>query len=71
MITFCGVGAHHQNGIAESHLKTLTLTSRTLLLHTQRHWPEATTTILFPFALKAEEEIHNTLNFDDEGRSPL
>ncbi len=27
--------------------------------------------MLWPFALKAAEEIHNTLNFDDEDRSPL
>ena len=29
-LTFCGVGAHHQNGIAERSIKELTLTSRTI-----------------------------------------
>jgi hypothetical protein len=37
-ITFCGVGAHHQNGIAENRIKLLTLKSRTMLLHAKRHW---------------------------------
>jgi hypothetical protein len=32
-ITFCGVGAHHQNRILENKNKMLTLSARTLLLH--------------------------------------
>ena len=34
-ITFCGVGAHHQNGVTENTIKQLTLSARTLLLHAQ------------------------------------
>ena len=52
-ITFCGVGAHHQNGVSENTIKHLTLSARTLLLHAQRHWPEYVTTMLWPFALLA------------------
>ena len=32
-ITLCGVGAHHQNGIAEGKKRVLTQGARTLLLH--------------------------------------
>ncbi len=32
-ITYCAVGAHHQNGIIKRRIKELTLISRTLLLH--------------------------------------
>ena len=32
-LTFCGVGAHHQNGILERMIKDVTLISRTILLH--------------------------------------
>ena len=32
-LTFCGVGAHHQNGILESKIKDDTLISRKMLLH--------------------------------------
>ena len=39
-ITFCAVGAHHQNGIIENKNTILTLSGRTLLLHAIRHWPE-------------------------------
>ncbi len=51
-ITYCSVGAHHQNGIDKWRIKELTLISRTLLLHAKRHWPDYITTMLWPFALK-------------------
>ena len=49
-LTFCGVGAHQENGIAESNIKHLTLAARTMLLHAQRHRPEYINTMLWPFA---------------------
>jgi hypothetical protein len=36
-ITYCKVGAHHQNRIVKRRIKELTLISRTLLLHAKRH----------------------------------
>lgn len=36
-ITYCAVGAHHQNGIVERRIKELTLIFRTLLLHAKQH----------------------------------
>ena len=52
-ITFCGVGAHHQNGIIKRRIRIVTETALTLLLHSQRHWPECVDTMLWPFAVKA------------------
>ena len=45
-ITYCAVGAHHQNGIVERRIKELTLIGRTLLLHAVRHWPGYITTMM-------------------------
>jgi hypothetical protein len=33
VLTFSGVGAHHQHGIAERYIRTLTERSRTMLRH--------------------------------------
>ena len=60
-ITFCAVGAHHQNGIIENQNKMLTLAARTLLLHGIRMWPQMIDTMLWPFAFKAAAESHNQL----------
>eukprot|EP00957_Ditylum_brightwellii_P049993 3789551-Ditylum_brightwellii.AAC.1 len=38
-ITFCGVGAHHQNKISKNWIKQLTLKSCTMLLHAKLYWP--------------------------------
>jgi hypothetical protein len=52
-ITFCGVGAHHQNGIIKNRNKQLTFGACTLLLHSMHHWPQMVDTMFWPFAIKA------------------
>jgi transposase InsO family protein len=43
-ISFCGVGAHHQNGIAEKRIGDLQRRATTLLLQAHRRWPDAINT---------------------------
>ena len=69
-ITFCGVGSHHQNGIAERKIKDITLGGRTLLLHAKRMFPEYISTILWPFAVKCCEDRHNNLVHRADGCTP-
>jgi hypothetical protein len=69
-IMFCGVGGHHQNGIAECKIKELTLGARTLLLNAKRMLPEYILTILWLFALKCAEERLNNLAHQADGRTP-
>ena len=69
-ITFCGVGAHHQNGIIENKNKMLTLGARTLLLHGMRMWPAMIDSMFWPFAMKAIAERHNKMQIDVMGRTP-
>ena len=69
-ITFCAVGAHHQNGIIENKNKMLTLSARTLLLHGIRMWPQMIDTMFWPFAFKAAAERHNCLSLNSQGLTP-
>jgi hypothetical protein len=40
-ISFCGVNAHFQNGIAEKMIRDLQESTRKQLLHTKARWPKA------------------------------
>ena len=70
-LTYCGVGAHHQNGVVERKNRELTEGARTVLLHAQRKWPRIIKPILWPYALLSVIERHNRLSLDKNGRSPM
>jgi hypothetical protein len=53
-LTFCGVGAHHQNGRAEKRIRDAQDNARTSLIHANRRWPVAIDATLWPYA----EAIH-------------
>ena len=55
-LTFCGVGAHHQNGIVETKNKIVCNGARTLLLHAKRKWPKIISTVLYPYA--SQEKVN-------------
>ena len=70
-MSYCGVGAHHQNAVVESRIKHVCYGGRTILLHAKRKWPDVISTILWPYAVQAIIERHNRLALDDDGKSPL
>ena len=70
-LSYCGVGAHHQNAVVESKIKEVSYGGRTILLHAKRKWPEVISTVLWPYAVQAIVERHNILALDVDGRSPL
>ena len=69
-IDFCAVGAHHQNGLIERHFQTMATRTRTILLHAKRHWPAMIAVLLWPFAYKYAEMLHNNWHLDANGKSP-
>ena len=61
-LSFSGVGAHHQNGVAERGIQTVTSWARTMMLHAVLHWPEhAHDLSLWPFALHRAVWLWNNL----------
>lgn len=58
-ISYCGVNAHWQNGVAERMIRTLREAARTQLLHSVERWPGVSSTHLWPYAIKYSAYIHN------------
>ena len=70
-ITFCGVGAHHQNGVAERRIRDITENARTSLLHATHRWPKAIAANLWPQAIKHVINVRNSLPRPGKTESPL
>ena len=58
-LTFAGVNAHHQNGIAERKIRTLQELTRTMLVHANKRWPKAITTNLRPYTMRMANDVLN------------
>ncbi len=67
---FCGVGAHHQNGIVKNRNQQLTKTARVLFLHGMRMWPQMVDQMFWSFAIKAAAERMNSCHIDTVGHTP-
>ena len=50
-IWYSGVGAHHQNAIAERNIGTMVARAHTSLIHYTLHWPEVADDSLWPLAV--------------------
>lgn len=68
-INFCGVNAHHQNGIAERNIRTISDKARAMLLHAALHWKDAVSDSLWPMAVQYAAYQHNHLP-NAEGHAP-
>jgi len=51
-MSYSGVGAHGQNGVAERAIQTVVHSARTMMLHQALLWPEQFDMRLWPFALE-------------------
>ena len=70
-ITFCGVGAHHQNGGAERHIRDIMENAGTSLLHAAYRWPKAIAANLWPQAINHVMNVRNSLPRPGKTESPL
>ena len=66
-LTFAGVNAHHQNGMAERRIRSIQELARAMLIHANRRWPESVTINLWPYAVRMANDILNsTPNMQDK-----
>ena len=70
-ITFSGVGAHFQNGVAERAVQTITQSARAMMMHQLIHWPKAFDASLWPFAMNQAVMLWNHLPRNRGGLSPI
>ena len=72
-LTFAGVNAHHQNGLAERRIRSLQELTRSMLIHATKRWPKVVNAALWPYALRMANDVYNnTPNLqDDKKRSPM
>ena len=69
-MSYCRVGAHHQNGVAERGLQTITRWALAMMMHQLVHWPEYFDPALWPFALDHAVHIWNNLPKERGGLTP-
>jgi hypothetical protein len=70
-ISYCGVNAHFQNGIAEKRIRDLQERARKQLLHAKAHWPSAIELNLWPYALRNANHLLATIPDREDGSCPL
>jgi hypothetical protein len=56
---FAGVGAHHQNGVAERSIQTIMSMARTMMIHAHIRWPDVQDLSLWPMAVDYAVYIYN------------
>ena len=69
-LTLSGVGAHHQNGVAERALQTITTWARAMMMHQMIHWPTQFDAALWPFAMDHAVYLWNNMPKDRNGHTP-
>jgi len=70
-IHFSGIGAAHQNGVAERGIKTTAQMARTSMIHSAVRAPDLVAQDLWPMAMNHAVWLHNRIPRMDSGLSPL
>ena len=70
-VLYCGVNAHHQNGIAEKKIRDSQESARKMVLFAKSKWPKAIRTNIWPYAQAHAINILNYLPTFLDGISPL
>ena len=68
--SFGGVGAKHQNGVAERNIKTVAQWARANMLHLATHWPQHASSTFWPQAIDYAVWVFNRMPNMITGISP-
>ncbi|MCA1806890.1 MAG: GAG-pre-integrase domain-containing protein, partial [Actinobacteria bacterium] len=69
-ISYSGVGAHHQNGVSERGIQTVSKWALAMMMHQLIHWPAQFDPALWPFALEHAAYIWNNMPKERGGLTP-
>jgi hypothetical protein len=58
-LRFCGTNDHHQNGVAERAIQTVSNLSRAMILHASVHWKDGVDTSLWPMDVQYAVHVYN------------
>ena len=70
-LTYCGVNAHFQNGVAEKKIRDLQEKTQTCLLYAMHKWPRMIVANLWPYALRYVNDVANATPNKGEDITPL
>ena len=69
-VSFCRVGAKHQNVVVEQNIKTVAQWARANMLHLAAHWPQYASSTFWPQAIDYAVWIFNRMPNMTTGISP-
>ena len=69
--SFCGVGAHWQNGVIKHYIGIITTHTHTMLLHTIQMWLEVITSEFWSYAFLHAVHLHNCTPWANKTKSPF
>ena len=70
-LSYCGVNAHFQNGIAEHRIRDLQEQTRTSMLYAMNKWKRMILICLWPYAMRHANDVANATPRKGEEQSPL
>ena len=71
LLRLSGVGAHHQNGVAENAIKNISRKARIFLFHAALRWPEKFDKKLWPLAMQHAVHLNNHTPRMHDGLAPM